>query len=122
RPRLTPFPYASLFRSRGAGAALWNGGVAVPGITDLNIIAPLVALTAGGLVVIVADLVTPRRLARPWTYGVAAAAVLVTAWYVAAAWQAVQAGPLTAFAGGDVVDKRSVALAGLLLVGAVSVV
>lgn len=94
----------------------------MPGITDLNIIAPLVALTAGGLVVIVADLVTPRRLARPWTYGVAAAAVLVTAWYVADAWQAVQAGPLTAFAGAVVVDKLSVALAGFLLVAALSVV
>jgi len=93
----------------------------VPGITDLNNIAPLVALTAGALVVILVDLIAPKRLARPWAYGAAVTAVLLTGWYLSDLWRAVQTGPLTPFFGAVLSDRLSVVLAAFLLLAALSV-
>ncbi len=72
----------------------------MPGITDLINIAPLVALTVGALVVIAVDLLVPEKLARPWAYGTSVVAVLLTGWYWADLWRAVQAGAV------DVVFRR----------------
>lgn len=94
----------------------------MPGITDLINIAPLVALTVGALVVIAVDLLVPEKLARPWAYGTSVVAVLLTGWYWADLWRAVQAGPLTSFFGAFVSDKLSVALMGMLLVATLLVV
>lgn len=94
----------------------------MPGVSDLINIAPLVALTAGALVVIAVDLIVPEKYARPWAYGTAVGAVLLTGWYLAGLWQAVQAGPVTSFFGAVVSDKLSVMLAALLLVTTLLVV
>ncbi|MFS8628040.1 MAG: NADH-quinone oxidoreductase subunit N [Limnochordales bacterium] len=94
----------------------------MPGTADLNHIAPLAALSVGALVVIAADLVAPRRMARPWVYVTAIAALVLTGWYWTGLWSAVQEGPLTSFFGAFVSDKLSLALAGMLLVAALLVV
>lgn len=94
----------------------------MPGITDLINIAPLVALTAGALIVILVDLIVPEKYARPWAYGTAVTAVLLTGWYLSDLWIAVQAGPLTPFFGAFLSDKLSVVLAALVLVTTLLVV
>lgn len=94
----------------------------MPGIADLNNIAPLVALTAGALLVIVVDLIVPAKYGRPWSYATAIGAVLLTGWYLTDTWRAVQAGPATSFFGTVTSDKLSVILAGLLLTATLFVV
>ena len=94
----------------------------MPGTADLTPIAPLAALAVGALVVVAADLLAPRSLARPWAYAAALAAVVLAGWYWTGLWQSVQDGPLTSFFGAVVSDRLSAVLAGMMLVTACLVV
>lgn len=94
----------------------------MPGTADLTPIAPLAALAVGALVVVAADLLAPRSLARPWAYAAALAAVVLAGWYWTGLWQSVQDGPLTSFFGAFVSDRLSAVLAGMMLVTACLVV
>lgn len=90
----------------------------MPDIQDLIQIAPFVALAAGALIVIAVDLIVPEGKGRPWAYGTAVGALLLTAWYLWELWpEAMHGGErLSSFFGAMWSDPLSMVLA-LLLTG-----
>lgn len=96
----------------------------MPDIQDLIHIAPFVALAAGALIVIAVDLIVPEGKGRPWAYGTAVGALLMTAWYLVGLWPDAMHGdvPLTPFLGAVLSDPLSMVLAALLTVVATFVV
>jgi len=93
----------------------------MPDISDLTQIAPLVALAAAALVVIVVDLVVPARISRGTILLTAVAGLLLTGWYLMDVWGQVAslpefaAGALAPFGGALALDGLSLAAAALLL-------
>lgn len=95
----------------------------MPDISDLTLVAPLAALAAAALTVIVVDLLAPARFSRSWVLVTAIAGMLLAAWYVWDLWTRVTglpgfaAGELRPFGGAVAVDRLSL-IAGLLILGA----
>ena len=93
----------------------------MPDVSDLTQIAPLVALAAAALMVIVVDLVVPARISRGAVLLTAVAGLLLAGWYMTDVWGQVAAlpefaaGTLTPFGGALALDGLSVAAAALLL-------
>lgn len=90
----------------------------MPDIQDLINIAPYVALAAGALIVIAVDLIVPEGKGRPWAYGTAVGALLLTGWYLAELWPKAMHGASspTSFLGSVLSDPLSVVLAAILSV------
>ena len=93
----------------------------MPDFSDLTLIAPLVALAAAALMVIVVDLVVPARISRGTVLLTAVAGLLLTGWYLLDVWGGVASlpefasGGLAPFGGALALDGLSTAAAGLVL-------
>src|SRR5690625_5069229 len=87
-------------------------------------IAPYVALAVGALVVLVVDLIVPAGKGRPWAYGTAVGALLLTGWYLWELWPDAMHGatPLKPFFGTVLSDPLSIVLALLITVTTLVVV
>lgn len=82
---------------------------------DFTLAAPLLALAAGGLAVLLVDLLLPARKARPWLFLVVLASLGLSAWYGLGLYQAGPAqshlqGPVEAFRGALWADRLGLAL------------
>lgn len=96
----------------------------MPDIQDLINIAPFVALAAGALIVIAVDLIVPEGQGRPWAYGTAIGALLMTGWYLWDLWSRAFSAvvPVASFFGAVLSDPLSLVLAALLTIVALFVV
>lgn len=96
----------------------------MPDIQDLINIAPFVALAAGALMVIAVDLIVPEGKGRPWAYGTAIGALLLTGWYLGTLWPNAFSAtpPVSSFFGAVLSDPLSLVLAALLTVVSLFVV
>ncbi len=96
----------------------------MPDISDLMQIAPLVALAAVALLVIVVDLMVPARMARGTILVTAAGGLLVVGWYLLDLWSQVVPLPefaaraLAPFGGALALDGLSFAASALILAAA----
>ncbi|MGE5589125.1 MAG: NADH-quinone oxidoreductase subunit N [Bacillota bacterium] len=83
---------------------------------NFSLVAPLIALAAGALVVLVFDLVLPARAAVGWWYAASLGAIALSGYYTWSLWpQVAGGGTLSAYAGAFVADRFSLVMNAILL-------
>lgn len=90
-----------------------------PSLINFAAVAPLLALGAGALVVLVLDLALSARRSFGLWFAAALGSCLLAGYYLVPLWQATATGPIVSFSGAYTVDRFTVVVQTILLLAAV---